>query len=67
MSSPLFTNPLSNLAFLHSLQREQEQKGHGVTGICTAFPTHPPPPGMAYSKNFAACQQSGRFAVQVRD
>lgn len=36
-------------------------------GIVTNFPKNPPPPGIAYSKNFARFHKHGRFAVQVRD
>lgn len=64
-------------ALAPSSMREQEEKrkelerdGDVVEGgsiMATNFPKNPPPPGMAYSKNFARAQQSGRFAVQVKD
>jgi len=47
--------------------KEHERNGNVVAGVVTAFPKNPPPPGIAYSKNFARCQRDGIFAVQVRD
>lgn len=55
------------------LQRLQQQaaqaqkRGDAVQGMATAFPKNPPPPGLAYSRNFARYHQQGAFAVQTRD
>lgn len=57
-------------------QAEQQIKGHiengaavigGTPGIATNFPKNPPPPGLAYSKNFVRFQRDGVFAVQSKD
>lgn len=55
------------LARMESEAQDQEQRGNGVHGVTTAFPKNPPPPGIAYSKNFARFQKDGRFASQTRD
>lgn len=55
------------------LQRLQQQaaqaqkRGDAVQGMATAFPKNAPPPGLAYSRNFARYHQLGAFAVQTRD
>ena len=56
-----------NLEQFEEEAQAQEMSGNGVKGICTAFPKNPPPPGIAYSKNFARFQKNGIFAQQTRD
>lgn len=56
-----------NLEQFEAEAKMQEMSGNGVVGITTAFPKNPPPPGIAYSKNFARFQKDGRFAQQTRD
>jgi hypothetical protein len=43
------------------------KRGDAVTGMAAAFPKSPPPPGLAYSRNFSRFHQAGAFAVQTRD
>lgn len=47
--------------------RASELRKDAVEGMQTAFPKHPPSPGMAYSQNFARVLRDGRFAVQRKD
>jgi len=45
---------------------EQSKAGREVSGMATAFPKNPPPPGMSYSRNLARFLQQGAFAVQTK-
>ena len=52
-----------------TLRKEAERltrEGKAVT-FRSNFPKSPPPPGLAYSVNFARFHRDGPFAVQVRD
>ena len=50
-------------------KRRMAEGGGGAqqSGIATNFPKNPPPPGIAYSQNFARFQKAGRFAEQRKD
>jgi hypothetical protein len=52
---------------LKAKAEDKEQADDAVKTIVTAFPKNPPPPGIAYSKNFARFQRYGSFAIQIRD
>jgi len=54
---------------LKAKAEKKEREDNAVKGsiIVTAFPKNPPPPGIAYSKNFARFQRYGKFAIQIRD
>ena len=55
------------IVVLEKLKKQKEESDDVVEGIKTNFPKNPPPPGIAYSKNFARFQKYGRFANQDRD
>lgn len=54
---------------LAAIARQQEQKGLAVVApeSLRLSVKGIPPPGVAYSKNFARYHQMGAFSVQTRD
>jgi hypothetical protein len=64
----LIFNPHQARARIERLKSKADKKVQaGDVGIVTAFPKHPSPPGIAYSRNFARALRDGRMAIQTRD